>query len=104
MSGMRQGEILGLKWTDIDWFNCQGHVKRTFNHDHFYQPKSETSKRSIDLGPPVPHRRLFNHPKTWIQNPKDGYSYTKQYPTYIEGIWSPDLFSDHAKWHCTYRS
>jgi integrase len=27
MSGMRQGELLGLKWTDIDWFNHQVHVK-----------------------------------------------------------------------------
>ena len=53
MSGMRQGEMLGLKWTDIDWFNCQVHVNRTYNHDHFYEPKSEASRRSIDLGPSV---------------------------------------------------
>lgn len=53
MSGMRQGEIMGLKWTDIDWFNCQVHVKRTYNHEHFYEPKSEASRRSIGLGPSV---------------------------------------------------
>ncbi|MFC1890868.1 tyrosine-type recombinase/integrase [Thermodesulfobacteriota bacterium] len=53
MSGMRQGELLGLKWLDIDWFNCQVNVRRTFNHDHFYEPKSEASRRSIDLGPSV---------------------------------------------------
>ncbi|SPD72615.1 Phage integrase family protein [uncultured Desulfobacterium sp.] len=53
MSGMRQGEILGLKWTDIDWFNCQVHVRRTFNHKRFYEPKTATSNRSIDLGPSV---------------------------------------------------
>jgi len=52
-SGMRQGEILGLKWTDVDWFNCQVHVRRTFNHGRFHEPKSETSHRSIDLGPTV---------------------------------------------------
>lgn len=53
MSGMRQGEILGLKWTDVDWFNCQVHVRRTFNHGQFQEPKSQTSRRSIDLGPTV---------------------------------------------------
>ena len=51
ISGMRQGEILGLKWTDIDWFNCQVHVRRTFNHGQFHEPKTEASRRAIDLGP-----------------------------------------------------
>ena len=49
MTGMRQGELLGLKWDDIDWFNCQVRVKRTYNHGRFFEPKSETSKRAIDL-------------------------------------------------------
>ena len=53
MSGMRQGELLGLKWTDIDWFNCQVYVRRTFNHSQFHEPKTEASRRAIDLGPTV---------------------------------------------------
>jgi len=53
MTGARQGEILGLKWADIDWFNGQVHVRRTFNHGKFFEPKSNKSKRSIDLGPTV---------------------------------------------------
>ena len=51
ISGLRQGEALGLKWTDIDWFNCQVHVRRTYNHGSFYEPKSQTSNRAVDLGP-----------------------------------------------------
>lgn len=53
MSGMRQGELIGLKWTDIDWFNCQAHVRRTFNHGRLYEPKTVASRRAIDLGPSV---------------------------------------------------
>ena len=53
MSGMRQGELLGLKWAEIDWFNSQVHVRRTFNHGRFYEPKTETSRRAIDIGPSV---------------------------------------------------
>jgi integrase len=50
-SGARQGELLGLKWTDIDWFNNQIHIQRTFNNGAWYKPKSKTSTRKIDLGP-----------------------------------------------------
>jgi integrase len=51
LSGMRQGEVLGLKWQDIDWEDGQIHVKRTFTSNRFYNPKSKTSKRKIDLAP-----------------------------------------------------
>ena len=51
LTGMRQGEILGLKWGDIDWSSRQIHVKRTYNHGRFYDPKSKASRRKIDLAP-----------------------------------------------------
>ena len=50
-TGLRQGELLGLKWTDIDWLNNQIHVNRTYNHFHFYEPKTKTSKRKVDVPP-----------------------------------------------------
>jgi integrase len=51
MSGARQGELFGLKWTDIDWHNNQMRIKRTFNEGAFHKPKSKASMRKIDLGP-----------------------------------------------------
>jgi len=51
MSGARQGEILGLKWSDVDWKNNQIHIQRTYNHHSWYDTKTETSNRRIDLGP-----------------------------------------------------
>jgi integrase len=57
LTGMRQGELFGLKWTDIDWINNQVHVKRTYNAlingGRFCDPKSRTSRRKIDLAPGV---------------------------------------------------
>jgi len=50
-TGLRQGELLGLKWMDIDWFNNQIHVNRTYNHFRFYEPKTKTSKRRVDVPP-----------------------------------------------------
>ena len=50
-TGLRQGELLGLKWSDIDLFNNQIHVKRTYNHFCFYEPKTKRSRRKVDVPP-----------------------------------------------------
>lgn len=50
-SGARQGELLGLKWTDVDWFNNQIHIQRTFNKGKMRYPKTKSSRRKIDIGP-----------------------------------------------------
>jgi integrase len=31
MTGMREGELFGLKWGDIDWFNSQVHGLHPMN-------------------------------------------------------------------------
>lgn len=51
MSGARQGELLGLKWADLDLKNNQIKIRRTFNNQAWYKPKTRASKREIDLGP-----------------------------------------------------
>ena len=48
-TGMREGEILGLKWSDIDFAVNKISVNRAFNHGRFYAPKSKYSKRKIDM-------------------------------------------------------
>ena len=50
-SGARQGELLGLKWADVDWKNSQIHIQRTYGKGTFYKPKTKTSNRKIDIGP-----------------------------------------------------
>ena len=46
-------ELLGLKWSDVDWANNQIQIQRTYNHGQFFSPKSASSNRRIDLGPKV---------------------------------------------------
>jgi integrase len=53
MSGARQGELFALKWSDVLWASNQIQIERTYNHGTFYEPKTKTSKRKIDLGPAV---------------------------------------------------
>jgi integrase len=52
-SGARQGELLGIRWSDLDWEGCQVTIQRTFNNGRLFTPKTQTSKRKIDLGPAV---------------------------------------------------
>lgn len=54
-SGLREGEILGLKWSDIDWENHQLKVQRQLQRVPgmglmFSEPKSAAGKRMIMLG------------------------------------------------------
>ena len=51
LSQSRQGELLGLKWTDVDWFNQQIKIERTYNKKTWLEPKSKAAYRSIDIGP-----------------------------------------------------
>ncbi|MBL0716234.1 MAG: site-specific integrase [Desulfosarcina sp.] len=51
MSGARQGELSGIKWKDVDWDRNQINIRRTFNNQAWYAPKSKSSIRKIDLGP-----------------------------------------------------
>jgi integrase len=59
-TGLRQGELLGLKWSDINMFNNQIHVKRTYNHFRFYEPKTKRSRRKVDVPP-----QMMKQFKTW---------------------------------------
>ncbi|HYA02004.1 MAG TPA: site-specific integrase [Syntrophobacteria bacterium] len=60
LTGLREGELFGLQWGDIDWLNCQIHVRRTYNHGRFSEPKSRTSRRRVDLAP-----ELVQELKSW---------------------------------------
>lgn len=51
MTGMRQGELLGAKWTDINWQDKQIYVSRSFNNGRFHDPKTHSSRRAIDIPP-----------------------------------------------------
>ncbi len=49
MTGMRQGELLALRWRDIDWSARRVRVRRNFVRGEFGTPKSKRSSRSVAL-------------------------------------------------------
>jgi integrase len=51
MTGLRIGELLALRWQDIDLLKGLLSVNQTIYEGHFDEPKTKRSKRSIPLGP-----------------------------------------------------
>jgi integrase len=55
MTGMREGELLGLKWSDVDWAKGQLHIQRQLQvlkggGTALVPPKTKAGKRQIKLG------------------------------------------------------
>lgn len=48
-TGMRKGEILGLKWSDIDFMNNKIRVMRSYSKTGFSDGKTKSSRRVIDI-------------------------------------------------------
>lgn len=48
-TGMRSAEVLGLQWGDIDWNRGTAEIRRTYRCGAFYQPKTASSRRTIEL-------------------------------------------------------
>ena len=53
MTGLRMGELLGLRWEDIDWTARRVRVRQAFVRGEFVAPKSARGSRSVPLAAQV---------------------------------------------------
>jgi len=60
LTGARQSEILGLSWDDLDLEGGKAYIRRVLSGGKFYPPKTEASRRVIDL-PPILVEELKIH-------------------------------------------
>jgi integrase len=49
MTGLRQGELLALRWRDVDWLAGRVRVRRNYVRGEFGAPKSRRSSRSVPM-------------------------------------------------------
>ncbi len=53
MTGLRQGELLGLRWRDVDWGASKIRVRRNYVRGHWVVPKSRRGSRAVPLADQV---------------------------------------------------
>ena len=53
MTGLRQGELLALRWRDVDWFAQRIRVRQNYVRGEFGMPKSRRSIRSVPMADEV---------------------------------------------------
>ena len=49
MAGLRQGELIALRWQDVDWIAGVIRVRRSFTRGQFGTPKSKRSSRAVPM-------------------------------------------------------
>lgn len=70
MTGLRQGELLGLCWRDVDFDARRVRVVSPFVRGEFTDPKSDTSGRSLPMAARVADALVRHHASTAY--PRDG--------------------------------
>lgn len=60
LTGVRRGELLALKWGDVDWNSSQICVRRSLYKGTFVTPKTKYSNRRIVMTPLL-QRKLLQH-------------------------------------------
>jgi len=53
MTGLRQGELIALRWRDVDWKAARVRVRQNYVRGEFGTPKSRRSTRSVPLADEV---------------------------------------------------
>jgi integrase len=71
MTGMRQGELLALRWRDIDWPAKRVRIRRSFVRGEFGTPKSKRSSRSVPLADRVAGELDLLHQQTACRHDDD---------------------------------
>jgi integrase len=73
VTGLRRGELVGLKWEDIDFANGKIHVRRSLVDQIEGEPKTEASKRPIPLEPALAfalstwkQQASYSKPSDWV--------------------------------------
>lgn len=60
MTGLRQGELIGLRWRDVDWLGQRIRVRQSYVRGEFKTPKSRRGSRGVPMAMRIA-RQLEKH-------------------------------------------
>ena len=98
MTGLRQGELVALRWLDVDWQAGRVRVRRNYTRQQYGTPKSKRSTRSVPLADRVAGELerhfqrsafqadgdlVFAHPQTG--HPLDASKLRKRFAAALDG-------------------
>lgn len=49
MTGLRQGELMGLRWRDVDWLAGKVRVRQAYVREEYQKPKSRRGERAVPM-------------------------------------------------------
>jgi integrase len=71
MTGLRQGELIALRWRDVDWGAGMIRVRRSYTRGEFTVPKSRRSNRAVPMADRLANE-LKRHSKVAVARDDDG--------------------------------
>ncbi len=71
MTGLRRGELLALRWQDIDWTAGVVRVRRNYTRGRFGTPKSRRSSRAVPLAERVTNELRLHFERSRFQTSAD---------------------------------
>jgi integrase len=71
MTGMRQGELLALRWRDVDWDAKRIRVRRNYTRGHWSTPKSRSGERAVPLSGRVEEELRAHHRRSRFSGEDD---------------------------------
>jgi integrase len=88
MTGLRRGELLALRWCDVDWLAQKVRVRQNYVRGNFGTPKSKRSTRSVPMALEVAAElERLSHTSRWCDDDDlvFGHPATGE-PLYVAGI------------------
>ncbi|MGH7718977.1 MAG: tyrosine-type recombinase/integrase [Gemmatimonadaceae bacterium] len=71
LTGLRQGELIALRWIDVDWQASRLRVRRSYTRQRFGTPKSRRSSRSVPLADRVAGELERHHQRSAYRADED---------------------------------